>query len=40
MSAGYDEIEVSSTMGTSEKQGNLIEKIESFIEKKYADMQL
>ena len=37
MSAGYDEIEVLSTMGTSEKQGNLIEKIESFIEKRYAD---
>lgn len=37
ISAGYDEIEVLSTMDTSEKQGNLIEKIESFIEKKYAD---
>ena len=39
MSAGYDEIEVLSTMGTSysEKQGNSIEKIESFIEKRYAD---
>ena len=37
MSAGYDEIEVLSTMGTSEKQGNLIEKIVSFIEKRYAD---
>ena len=37
ISAGYDEIEVLSTMGTSEKQGNSIEKIESFIEKRYAD---
>ena len=35
MSAGYDEIEVLSTMGTSEKQGNLIGKIESYIEKRY-----
>ena len=33
MSAGYDEIEVLSTMNTSEKQGNSIEKIENFIEK-------
>lgn len=37
LSAGYDEIEVLSTMDTSEKQGNSIEKIESFIEKKHAD---
>ena len=37
ISAGYDEIEVLPTMDTSEKQGNSIEKIESFIEKKYAD---
>ena len=37
MSAGYDETEVLSTMDTSEKQGNSIEKIESFTEKKYAD---
>ena len=37
MSAGYDEIEVLSTMGTNEKQGNSIEKIESFIEKRCAD---
>ena len=37
ISAGYDEIEVLSTMGTSEKQGNSIEKIECFIEKRYAD---
>lgn len=34
ISAGHDEIEVLSTMGTSEKQGNSIEKVESFIEKK------
>ena len=37
ISAGYDEIKVLSTMDTSEKQGNSIKKIESFIEKKYAD---
>ena len=37
MSEGYDKIEVLSTVGTSEKQGNSIEKIESFIEKRYAD---
>ena len=36
VSAGFDEIEVLSSMDTSENPGNSIEKIEKYIEQKFA----
>ena len=36
VSAGFDEVEVLSSMDTSENPGNSIEKIEKFIERKFA----
>ena len=37
MSSGYDEMEVISTMDTSDKEHNSIDKIEKFIQRKYAN---
>ena len=37
ISSGYDEMEVISTMDTSDKEHNSIDKIEKFIQRKYAN---